>query len=136
MGDAAILLEWRNDPSTRSASHNSDRVSHDEHVRWLSESLKNPNRRLLIAEHDGHPVGTVRADLADGTWELSWTVSPQARGRGIAKQMVSQLASQIADPVRAEVRVGNEASARIAELAGMTLEARIDDVLHYRRPAV
>jgi len=134
--DADLLLEWRNDPETREASHNTTEVQRDEHVSWLSRTLNNPNRRLYVAEDNGVPVGTVRADLSEGVWELSWTVSPSARGRGVAKQMVAGLAHQISEPVRAEVKAGNVASARIAEHAGMEFERETDGVCHYRRAAL
>ena len=134
--DAELLLEWRNDPATRAASHNTAEVSRDDHIDWLSASLANPARRLQIAESAGRPVGTVRADLADGVWELSWTVSPEARGRGIASRMVTAVAEQISGPIRAEVKSGNDASARIAEHAGMSFEREENGVLHFARAAL
>ena len=134
--DADFLLEWRNDPATRKASHNTAEVQRDEHVSWLTRTLKNANRRLFVAEENGVPVGTVRADFSEGVWELSWTVAPDARGRGAAKRMVALLAHQISEPIRAELKARNIASARIAEHAGMEFERETDGVLHYRRAAL
>ncbi|OQB75894.1 MAG: hypothetical protein BWX92_02310 [Deltaproteobacteria bacterium ADurb.Bin135] len=136
MKDADILLEWRNDPETRKASHNTAEVQRNDHISWLSRTLGNPDRRLYVAEENGDPVGTVRADFSDGVWELSWTVSPRARGRGVAKRMVAVLANEISDPIRAEVKTGNISSARIAEHAGMVFERETDGVLHYMRAAL
>lgn len=134
--DADILLEWRNDPETRQASHNTTEVQRSDHVSWLSKTLTNPDRRLYVAEENGDPVGTVRADFADGVWELSWTVFPRARGRGVAKRMVAVLASEFSEPIRAEVKTGNTSSARIAEHAGMVLERETDGILYYKRAAL
>ncbi len=134
--DADLLLEWRNDPETRKASHNTDEVQRDEHISWLSRTLDNRNRKLFVAEEGGVPVGTVRADFSEGAWELSWTTAPSARERGVAKRMVSLLAQQISEPIRAEVKVGNIASARIAEHAGMKFDRETEGVLHYRRSAL
>ncbi len=83
--DADLLLEWRNDPETRSASHKTAVVQREEHISWLLKTLDNPSRRLLIAEENEVPVGTVRADFSDGVYELSWTVAPDARGYGVGK---------------------------------------------------
>lgn len=134
--DADLLLEWRNDPSTRHASRNTALVQKDAHVAWLRESLSNPNRKLLIAHENGVDVGTVRADYANGEWQLSWTVAPGERGRGVAKRMVALLARQIVEPIRAEVRIGNIASVRIAEHAGMHYDRESGGILHYRRGAL
>lgn len=134
MDDLEILLEWRNDSITREASHNTKEVTRDEHEQWLKATLNNPNRQLYIAEENGTPVGTVRADFSDGSYELSWTVSQEARGRGIGKRMVALLANQIKNSIRAEIKVGNVASVRIAENSGMKFEYEKDGVMHYRRP--
>lgn len=133
LDDADLLLRWRNDPQTRSASRNRHKVRRNDHMRWLKESLHCQGRRLLIAEEDGMPVGTVRADLSGGLLELSWTVAPGARGHGVAKNMVALLARQIPGPICAEVRVDNMASARVAEYAGMKLVAESKGILRYER---
>ena len=132
-GDAAILLEWRNDSHTRVASHNTEAVERDDYLKWFASSLDNKNRILLVAEEDGVSVGTVRADLIDGIHELSWTVAPSARGRGVGKRMVALFAREFPGTVRAEVKKGNDASARIAKFAGMKLEKEENGVLHYKR---
>ena len=136
MRDAELLLAWRNDPATRSASHNAAPVAREDHVAWLAATLGNQDRQLLIAEEGGIAVGMVRADLANGVWNLSWMVAPRARGRGVAKRMVALLASRIPGPIRAEVKAANRASARIAQHAGMTLESESASVLRYARPAL
>ncbi len=133
--DAELLLAWRNDPSTREASHSTAMVQPEQHAFWMAQTLAGADRRLMIAELDGKPIGTVRADRSQGCWELSWTVAPQARGRGLAKRMVAMMALQIDEPIRAEIKTGHAASIRVAESAGMELEREHDGVLHYRRGA-
>jgi RimJ/RimL family protein N-acetyltransferase len=134
--DADLLLGWRNDPATLAASHTTTAVSRDDHLAWLSRVLADGSRRLFIAEEDGRPVGTVRADKAGGVHTLSWTVAPDARRRGVAGRMVALFAGMIAEPLRADVKADNIASHRVAERAGMTVERRTDGIVYYRRPAV
>ena len=136
MEDVDMLLDWRNDPQTRKASHNTSEVIKEEHVAWLSMTLVNTNRKLLVAEEEGVPVGTIRADFSEGVWELSWTVAPHSRGQGVAKQMVALLAHEITEPIRAEVKTENIASARIAEHAGMAFDREVEGVYHYSREAL
>ena len=133
MDDADALLAWRNDPATRALSHNKSNVERHIHLEWLARSLANPDRRLLIAERDGVPVGTVRADRSKGTYELSWTVAPTARGQGVAKEMVAMAAAQIEEPIRAQVLRGNEASVQVALNAGMKLQQEIGGVMYFER---
>lgn len=136
MEDAEELLAWRNDFLTRDGSHTTTAIRLDEHVNWLSATLKNPSRQLFIAMDFGKPVGTVRSDCTDLICELSWTVSPQARGHGVAKNMVALLAKQISTAIRAEVKKTNVASIKVAEFAGMHLEYEENGVLHFKRSAV
>ncbi|EEA03768.1 GCN5-related N-acetyltransferase [Burkholderia sp. H160] len=134
--DARILFDWRNDPMTRLASHSTAELAFDAHTAWLDQVLSNPMRRLLIAEENGCPVGTVRVDREeDGCAVLSWTVTREARGRGIATRMVQLVADEISGShaIRAEIKAGNEASVKVAEAAGMRFSRQAGNVLHFYR---
>jgi len=131
--DARLLYEWRNDPAARSASRNIVPLDFESHVRWLEGTLKNSLRELLIAEIDGTPVGTVRLDRsAEGT-ELSWTVAPGVRRKGIGKAIVALACRRAKPPIYAEMQEGNIASIKIAEFAGMSLVKKKDGLLRFER---
>ena len=135
-GDARLLFDWRNDPRTRRASHNGDELDFGSHLAWLEAALASPDREIMVFEEEERPVGTVRVDReADGVAELSWTVAPEARGRGIAGRMVRAAADRLSREhvLRAEVKEGSVASARVAEGAGFSPAGRAGGVLHYRR---
>lgn len=136
VADAELLLAWRNDPGTRAMSHNTNEVPLDEHIAWLNKILLDHRRGLYIAELDGRPVGTVRADVVDEVTELSWTVAPSERGKGLGRRMVRTLATSLRNPLRAEVKVGNSASVRIAYAAGMSLQKTEGGVMHFFRKAL
>ena len=131
--DAALLLAWRNDEVTRRASLSTTQVSESDHDAWLARSLDDPTRLLLVAEEDGRPVGTVRFDACQespGVWEVSITVAPQSRGRGVAARVLrageEELAARVGSPVRvlARVRQDNTSSARLFEGAGYVVGSR------------
>lgn len=83
--DALVLLRWRNDPSVRAVSRSSEPVPWDAHRAWLARVLEDPERRLYVVESGGVRVGTVRFDRrAADEWEVSITLAPEARGRGMA----------------------------------------------------
>jgi RimJ/RimL family protein N-acetyltransferase len=130
--DFELLFEWRNDPLTRKYSIKRESVSREEHERWLRASIENQDRRLLIAEVDGEPIGTVRLDRHESEWELSWTVAPSARGKGLGKKMVSAATGLVSESLIARVRADNLASRRIAEHAGFTTAERSDELVTYR----
>jgi len=136
LDDAPFLLDWRNDPATRSASHDGAVVLPVDHRDWLARCLADPQRRLWVACLGPVPVGTVRADRDDtaGTTTLSWTVSPRQRGSGIGRAMVALAAGQLNGRLLAKVKRGNQASARIAQSLGMALVLEEGETLHFERP--
>ena len=116
--DAPLLYAWRNDPDTRLASHATDPIAWSDHVAWLDASLASADRLLRIAEVDGEPVGVVRADRSPGGWELSWTVAPRARSRGIGRRMLCAFVEGLDGRLFASIRRDNVPSAKMAAAAG------------------
>jgi UDP-2,4-diacetamido-2,4,6-trideoxy-beta-L-altropyranose hydrolase len=89
--DEEILLEWANDPVTRSNSFNASVIGADTHRQWLHSRLKRPvNCSLYISEtKDGLPIGQVRFERVEGgDWEIHYGLWRGARGKGLGVRMV------------------------------------------------
>lgn len=122
IADARMLLDWRNDASTRAASIQPDPVAWEDHVVWLERVLADPTRRLSVAVEDV-PVGVVRYDGLDSDRpELSWTVAPDQRGRGVGKRMLMAAVGE--RPLMARIRGDNLGSQAIARAAGFTMRSQ------------
>jgi RimJ/RimL family protein N-acetyltransferase len=120
--DALLLLEWRNDPETLRQSGTTTPVEREGHIKWLSASLKNPKRILMIAEIGGVAIGTVRADERDdGFTEISYTIAPTERGKGLSKPMVVAFVKQYLSgrKILAEIKESNPASESVARALGL-----------------
>jgi RimJ/RimL family protein N-acetyltransferase len=119
LDDAGPLLEWRNDPVTRAVSRHHEVVAADDHLAWLRDGLSRPDRHLLVGSVDGVEVGTVRWDAEGGSeWEVSITVAPEARGRGVAGALLRAgeqwlAATASVGAYLAVVHTGNEPSRRL-----------------------
>lgn len=130
--DAALLHTWRNDPAVRSLSRSTDPISLDTHAAWLRSSLGAADRHLLVVETGGRgtPAATTRYDLLpDGAgprerWEVSITVAPEMRGRGLGSAALEASDAWLAarEPPAAEivawVRRANTGSLRLFERNG------------------
>jgi RimJ/RimL family protein N-acetyltransferase len=119
MADAPLLHAWRNDPQTRRASRRSDVVPWAEHEAWLVHVIASLDRVIRVAEEDGRAVGVVRADRSATGCELSWTVAPEARGRGIGQRMLKKFAASLDGRLIAVIRKDSAGSAKIATAVGL-----------------
>lgn len=131
--DASMLFDWRNEPGVREVSRSDEALVWDRHLGWLQESLVDPDRCLLMVDGPESPMGTVRFDRIGGgeTWEVSLTLDPAHRGKGIAKSILdaSELFVRSSRSVRAfiaEMRGSNVASQKLFLSAGYHDEAQID----------
>jgi UDP-2,4-diacetamido-2,4,6-trideoxy-beta-L-altropyranose hydrolase len=74
--DSENLFVWRNHPSIRAVSRNSGLINWEDHRRWFTALLSDPNRVLLIGQQDGVPVGVVRFDIQNQQAEVSIYLVP------------------------------------------------------------
>lgn len=127
--DAQLLFEGRNAQAVRRGSLESGVIEWSAHQPWLSASLNNPDRLLLIAEADDGPVGVLRYDLRGCAAEVSiylfedrlglgWGRALLARGEAFVKAHWPQLTS-----ITAQVLPANQASLNVFREAGFTQNA-------------
>ena len=135
LSDEERLLEWRNEPTTRAGSLTEGEVSPDDHYRWLSRKLADPDCALFIVLAGTEPLGQVRVDrVGEGIGEISIGLAPEARGRGIGREALRLAAEEARErlgvtTLRAFVKADNEASLRAFAAAGYTEFSRRDDVV-------
>jgi len=114
--DWSLLLEWRNDPVTRENSINPEIVEEESHKTWLLNSLKNSNREIYILEDNSIPVGTIRSDKNnDNKYFLSWTISPEHRGKGYGAKMLELFLQNRSGEYLAEIYEYNISSIKMVE---------------------
>ena len=95
--DVATIRAWRNQPANREVSINQHEISPEEHQEWWDRTKDDPQRRVLIFEADGRPLGVVnffdldlrqasRRPVRGGSSSTTRRPSPMARrcccGRG------------------------------------------------------
>jgi RimJ/RimL family protein N-acetyltransferase len=132
--DARLLLEWANDPGTRAAGFHPQPIDAATHGRWLAQRLASPSSRLLIGVAEDHAVGQVRLDgEADGRVEVGIAVAPDARGRGVGRDLLAAaLGVARADPgldarfFVARIRPDNVASIALFAGAGFHFADRTE----------
>lgn len=74
--DSDKIFEWRNHPQIRAVSREGNLISREEHQLWFKSVLCNPDRVLLIGQHNGSPLGVVRFDVQRNMAEVSIYLIP------------------------------------------------------------
>jgi UDP-2,4-diacetamido-2,4,6-trideoxy-beta-L-altropyranose hydrolase len=87
--DSDALLAWRNREAVRRVSRNTEPIPRTVHEAWLTDTLARADRRLLVGERDGVPVGVVRFDLAGDEAEVSIYLAPGEHGAGAGSDLLA-----------------------------------------------
>ncbi|MCS6711042.1 UDP-2,4-diacetamido-2,4,6-trideoxy-beta-L-altropyranose hydrolase [Brachybacterium sp. EF45031] len=135
-GDSLLLLRWRNDPATRAVSRSTEPVSWESHRSWYYGVLHRSDRCLYVVERAQTAVGTVRFDrlaseneagFSGAEWEVSITLAPEARGHGLAGDVLASaqrvfLADHPGIVLVASILPDNAPSQRLFRRAGYVLD--------------
>ena len=117
--DWEILLEWRNDDTTRQNFYSTELVDESEHKNYINDIVNNPEVEQFIMEYNGVAVGTIRSSktgLSDYT--LSYTISPLFRGKKIGQLMLGVYLLERTGIFFCEVKETNLSSVRMIEKLG------------------
>jgi len=129
--DARNLFEWRNAPEIRAMSRTRDPIAWETHATWVDGVLADENRKLLIGERRGIPVGVVRFDVEGDSAEVSVYKVPGLTGPGLGADLLASAESWLARhcpsvrSLRAEVLGDNAASHRLFVAAGYEIRAAV-----------
>lgn len=128
--DSQRVFEWRNHPTVRAVSRNSDMITWENHQRWFASVLSAIDRLLLIGQREGFPMGVVRFDIRGEEAEVSIYLVPgiqqwSGQGRDLLRSAERWFAANQPSvrAIRAHVLGGNERSHRLFLGAGYHIES-------------
>jgi len=124
MDDCEAIYKWRNAEETRKYFFDYGLIKWEDHCRWLEDTIRNPNRILLVGEFHDQEIGVLRYDHVGEAAAVSVYLLPGAHGQGLGPQLlrtgtdwVKQNFSDV-KRIRAEVLFSNFPSKKAFEKAG------------------
>ncbi|MGE8064017.1 UDP-2,4-diacetamido-2,4,6-trideoxy-beta-L-altropyranose hydrolase [Pseudomonas sp. NPDC089569] len=129
LDDAQLLFDGRNAEAVRRWSLETGPIDRAAHQNWLTASLNNVCRMLLIAESDDGPVGVLRYDLCGITAEVSIYLFAERMGLGWGAALLERGTAFITahwpqlESLTAQVLPDNQASLNVFRQAGFTQNA-------------
>ena len=142
LSDATALLEWRNSPSARKFSQNSELIQIEDHLVWLSERLERITFEPFYIFELGHQlVGMSRLDFefqSSNQFLISILVDPIQHGKGIGTRILSMTCANIFDlypnsTIIAKVHQNNSVSQKLFVNCGFELQRLVGDFLRFER---
>ena len=129
--DWKILLDWRNDSTTRENSFETGEVSEQTHKSWFTNSLSNLNREIYIFEVNNILAGTIRSDKTDEkTYVLSWNIAPDQRGKGYGTKILELFLQNKTGDFIAEIKPENIASIKMVQKNGFN---QLDEIKYIKQ---
>ena len=86
--DINDTFEWRNHPDIRKNSFNQELLSWDEHEKWFTAKLKDPDTTAYMAYYREKKVGTIRFESKDRVIRTSVMLNPLFLGKGLGSHVI------------------------------------------------
>ena len=137
-GDSKDIWQWRNDPTTKANSINTDDVSWENHCVWYQKSLQNPDRFLYIGiDTKENKIGMCRFDVSGNEAEVSINLNPVFRNQKLSEPLLISSIRQfdkLANIVlHATIKHFNIASQQCFKKAGFTHISDDSEYRYYQR---
>jgi RimJ/RimL family protein N-acetyltransferase len=142
LGDAAVLLEWRNSPSARKFSQNSELIKIKDHLEWFLDRLERIRLEpFFMFELDHKLVGTSRLDFefqSENEFMISILVDPNQLSKGIGTKILDITCETVFNlypnhTVVAKIHQSNVISQKLFANAGFELQKRVGDFLNFKK---
>ena len=119
LGDIRATFDLSNDPVVRGQSIHPDSIPWEEHVRWFTAKLQNPDCELYIVEDQAKAfMAQVRIDKGEKNI-VSISVVNAFRGRGLGQRILERIAGlTTVRPLTAYIKPTNAPSQRAFLMAG------------------
>lgn len=99
LDDAEVILEWRNDETTRMNSFSKEKIELDSHIKWFKRKLSEESCALFMLMDEDEAVGHIRIDRVNDIGEISYMIAPQKRGKGYGKMIINRCEGVIPEEI-------------------------------------
>jgi RimJ/RimL family protein N-acetyltransferase len=131
--DWELLLEWRNDISTRKYFFNDELIDSINHKKYIKSILTNKKINQYILEIDNIAIGTMKStEVNVNEYELSYTISPKFRGKNLATILMQLFLYDKNGIFTCKIKSDNIPSKKMVERCGYNLHEIQNDMEIYK----
>jgi hypothetical protein len=127
--DAQAIFEWRNHPSVRNHSANTQEINWGKHCEWFKQRLSDNSGSILIGEVNRQALGVVRFDIFNHEAMVSIFLVPDSGLKGWGSCLLEQAESWLRQhhpevvKLHAQVLPNNEPSKKLFDKLNYNLTA-------------
>jgi UDP-2,4-diacetamido-2,4,6-trideoxy-beta-L-altropyranose hydrolase len=127
--DAQAIFEWRNHPSVRNHSANTQEINWEKHYEWFKQRLSDNSGSILIGEVNRQALGVVRFDIFNHEAMVSIYLVPDSGLKGWGSCLLEQAESWLRQhhpevvKLHAQVLPNNEPSKKLFDKLNYNLTA-------------
>ncbi len=130
--DCKMIWEWANDPAIRSVSFSTEPISWENHSKWFSAKLLDPDCLFFIVlGSDDIPIGQIRYEVGGNEAVVSVSVAPGERGKGYGSQIIQSASQKVFEStpivlIHAYIKPDNLSSIRAFTRAGFSYSGLVE----------
>lgn len=119
LNDMELFYFWANDPAVRDNSFQTEPIPWEDHVTWFTKKIRAADTEMWVMQTpQGLPLGQVRFDKDGTVMNISYSLDPIARGKGLGARLLELGISKVSESnsdavIQAQVKKDNPASRKI-----------------------
>jgi RimJ/RimL family protein N-acetyltransferase len=131
--DWEVLLNWRNDKSTRISFFDDKKVTKKDHKKYIKNIIKDPNIKQYILVIGNDKIGTIKSTKTKkDNFELSYTISPLHRGKKLSIFLMKAFLYRKKGTFICKIKSDNIPSQKMVEACGYKLYQTENNVKIYK----
>jgi UDP-2,4-diacetamido-2,4,6-trideoxy-beta-L-altropyranose hydrolase len=103
--DLELYYNWANNDEVRQNAVCSDPIIFENHQRWFSSRLESQISKLYVGLWNGLPIGQVRFDLHENSWEIAYSVDPNYRNMGFGELLIRKGMNELLAEIHADLTI-------------------------------
>lgn len=126
--DCDLFFHWASDETVRNHSYHSGAIVYDDHVKWFTAKVKDPNAFLFVfTSEENIAMGQVRIERKASENVIGISIDEKFRGKSLAPVMLNMATEKYFetypdDKITAYIKTSNEASLKSFSKAGFVMD--------------
>jgi spore coat polysaccharide biosynthesis protein SpsF len=94
-GHCDLIYEWANDDGVRENSFSSEKILYEDHLRWYTKILSDPNIKMYLLADSNKNIGVIRLESKEDENVISYSIAKDSRGKGYGYKILLKMEEEL-----------------------------------------